>query len=73
MKGKEAGGLANAAYMQGYGGKKWFHFSGPAGTITEKGAFEATARRAAAERLDCDEQELICTGWDPVSVTYKIG
>ena len=64
--------MAYASYMHGYGGPKWFDFTGPAGSVTEKASYETAARRAAAERLNCEEHELICTGWQPVNVTYRI-
>ncbi len=51
-------------------GQKWFHFKGPTGTISERAHLESMARRAAADRLDCNEDELICTGWTPVSSRY---
>lgn len=48
------------------GGLQWFHFRGPCGsTISIKGSYEMQARQEAADRLGCDESELICTGWEP--------
>ena len=64
--------MAYASYMTGNGGQRWFNFTGPTGSVTEKASYEKAARRAAAERLQCEEHELICTGWKPVNVTYRI-
>lgn len=64
--------MAYASYMTGNGGQRWFDFTGPTGTVTEKASYETAARRAAAERLNCEEHELICTGWEPVNVQYRI-
>lgn len=61
-----------AAYMSSNSGPRWFHFTGPMGSVSEKASYEKAARRAAAERLDCEENELICTGSDPVNITYRI-
>ena len=52
------------------GGSKWFHFKGPKGSVSERASYESAARRGAAERLGCTEEELICTGWTPVSSRY---
>lgn len=65
--------MALAAYMNDNGGQKWFSFTGPGGnTVTERAVFECKARRAASDRLGCDESELICTGSTPVKIDYKI-
>lgn len=64
--------MAYASYMNGYGGPKWFYFRGPGGSVAEMASYEAAARRAAAERLNCEEDELICTEWQPVNVKYRI-
>lgn len=64
--------MAYASVMNGNGGQKWFDFKGPEGSVTERATYEGAARRAAAERLSCEEDELVCTGWTPVHVQYKI-
>ena len=65
--------MALVAYMEHYNGQKWFTFTGPGGnTVTERAVFECKARRAASDRLGCDESELICTGSTPVRIDYKI-
>lgn len=65
--------MAYASYMFHNGGKRFYDFTGPDGsTITEKGSYEQEARRAAAERLNCDASELICTGHKPVNIQYRI-
>lgn len=51
-------------------GQKWYDFKGPTGTVSEKAPYETAARRAAAERLDCEEHELVCTGWRPANSLY---
>lgn len=60
-----------ASVMRSYGGLKWWHFRGPSGTVAEKSRYEALARRAAADRLNCTENELVCTGWEPVTQIYQ--
>jgi hypothetical protein len=65
--------VALVAYMEHYNGQKWFTFTGPGGcSVTERAVFESVARRAASDRLGCDESELICTGSTPVRIDYKI-
>lgn len=64
--------MALAAYMNDNGGQKWFSFKGPGGSVTERALFEYQARRAASDRLDCDESDLICTNITPVQIDYKI-
>lgn len=70
------GGVGCVAYVASYmytnDGPRWYHFTGPMGSVSEKASYETAARRAAAERLDCEEHELICTGSDPVKITYKL-
>lgn len=45
---------------------KWFDFRNKDGaTITVKGRFETEARLAAAERWNCDTDEIICVGHTP--------
>lgn len=62
-----------ASYLEHYNGQKWFSFTGPGRkTVTERAVFEYKARRVAADRLGCDESELICTGSTPVKIDYKI-
>lgn len=69
---KEAARVALAAYMyDSSSGQKWFSFKGPGGSVTERAVFESKARRAAADRLGCDESELICTDITPVKIYYK--
>lgn len=69
---KEAARVALAAYMyDSSSGQKWFSFRGPGGSVTERAVFESEARRAAADRLGCDESELICTDITPVKIYYK--
>ncbi len=64
--------MALAAYMyDSSSGQKWFSFKGPGGSVTERAVFESKARRAAADRLGCDESELICTDITPVKIYYK--
>lgn len=60
--------MAYASVMYGNGGQRWFDFVGPTGTVSEKASYETAARRAAAERLDCEEDELICTGSTPAQI-----
>ena len=64
--------MAYAAYMYGNGGPRWFDFTGPNGSVSERASYEGAARRAAAERLGCEESELICTGSKPVHYQYRI-
>jgi len=65
--------MALAAIMNdSSSGQKWFSFKGPGGSVTERACFESLARRAASDRLGCDESELICTGSTPVRIDYKI-
>ena len=65
--------MAYASYMEHYNGQKWFTFTGPGGnTVTEREVFECKARRAAADRLDCEEENLICTEITPVRKDYRI-
>lgn len=64
--------MAYASYMEHYNGQKWFSFVGPGGSVTERALFESIARRAASDRLGCDESELICTDIKPVQIDYKI-
>lgn len=68
---KEAARVALAAYMYDSSGQKWFSFRGPGGSVTERACFESIARRAASDRLGCDESELICTDITPVKIYYK--
>jgi hypothetical protein len=44
---------------------RWYDFRGPCGTITIKATSEATAREEAAERWNCGENEIVCTGHTP--------
>jgi len=65
--------MALAAIMNdSSSGQKWFSFKGPGGSVTERALFEYQARRAASDRLGCDESELICTDITPVQIDYKI-
>lgn len=65
--------MALAPYMNdSSSGQKWFSFKGPGGSVTERALFEYQARRAASDRLDCDESDLICTNITPVQIDYKI-
>ena len=65
--------MALAAIMNdSSSGQKWFSFKGPGGSVTERALFESIARRAASDRLGCDESELICTDITPVQIDYKI-
>lgn len=56
--------------------KRWFHFrltsNAGGGTTSEAGYYEVQAKRAAAQRLDVAEDDLICTGWDPFYKYYTI-
>lgn len=54
-------------------GLRWFHFLAPSGaSITCKGYWEGQARMEAAERMNCEDDELICTGWEPYYKRYVI-
>lgn len=53
-----------------YFGPKWFDFKGPNGTVSERASYESAARRVAAERLGCAEEELVCTGWTPATSRF---
>ena len=45
---------------------RWYDFKNKNGaTITIKGRFEAEAKQEAAERWNCDAEDLICTGHTP--------
>ena len=37
---------------------RWYHLTGPDGTITIKSAYESKARDEAAERWGCDVDEV---------------
>lgn len=65
--------MALAAIMNdSSSGQKWYSFKGPGGSVTERALFESIARRAASDRLGCDERDLICTDITPVQIDYKI-
>lgn len=54
-------------------GLRWFHFTGPCGSaISCKGPYEQKARAEAADRLNCEEEQLVCTGWDPYYSKYVL-
>ncbi len=54
-------------------GLRWFHFLSPCGaSISCKGYWEGQARTEAAERMNCEDDELICTGWEPYYKRYVI-
>lgn len=45
---------------------RWYDFQNKNGaTITVKGRFETEARTEAAERWNCEVEDLICTGHTP--------
>lgn len=65
--------MALAAIMNdSSSGQKWYSFRGPGGSVMERALFEYQARRAASDRLGCDESDLICTDITPVKIDYKI-
>ena len=60
-------------------GLKWYDWrSNGHGEITTKGTSEAQAREEAADRLNCGEDEIVCTGhrpfWQPgIPAPTRIG
>ena len=44
---------------------KWYYMKGPGGTIACKGNYAAEAKHEAAERWDCDSEEILVTTEEP--------